>query len=110
MGAAFLNWFKRISVVKIVQSVVDGLVVETETAITFEGVIQPLSPEKIELKPEGQRSWVWLQIHCKAGSLNLNDNDKIVYNGNRLKVMGKLDYSLNGFVEYHAVQDYPAQE
>jgi hypothetical protein len=106
MSAAFSGWMSKITLRIITQSVVDGLVEEDERSITFQGTIQPLSPQKTMLKPEGQRSWKWLQIHCLQGSLNLRTNDRIVYNNEIFKVMDILDYSLNNYVEYHAVKDY----
>lgn len=133
IGAAFAGWLQVITIKKRNQTVVDALVTygapatwdgsgdadawdvpgETYdkplppvTAITFKGTIQPLSPKLIALKPEGQRAWEWLQIHCFSGPLNLRNNDQIIYNGKDYKIMGINDYSLNGFIEYHAIEDY----
>jgi len=106
MTAAFSGWQSLITLKVIGEVNLDGFISITETDYTFQGIIQPLSPEQIQLKPEGQRSWQWMQIHCKAGSLNLKTNDRIEYNGQKYKVMNVLDYTLNGFIEYHAIQDY----
>jgi len=135
MGAAFAGWAQTITIFKINQIVTDGFVkndngapyqfdqdgefneydvygqdwdqkAKPVTKVVFQGVIQPLSPKAIALKPEGQRAWTWLQIHCFAGSLNLTTNDRIIYNGSRYKVMAVLDYSLNNYIEYHVVRDY----
>lgn len=78
MSAAFSGWQKSITLLRIVQTVSDGgFVTDTPTSVTFQGTIQPLSPKLIVLKPEGQRAWEWLQIHAFAGSLNLDNNDRI---------------------------------
>ena len=106
MGAAFAGWGKKITLIRLCQSVVNGLVEYCETPFTFIGTIQPLSPKMIQLKPEAQRAFEWLQIHCTSGPLNLNTNDRIVYNGSRFKIMADNDYSLNGYIEYHLVKDY----
>ena len=107
LGAAFAGWAQKITLTKRVQIVVNGLTTYgTPQTITFNGVIQPLSPESIALKPEGQRSWQWLQIHCLNGTLGLSTDDQIVYNGVIYKVMAVLDYSLNGYVEYHVIKDF----
>lgn len=108
MSSAFSGWMKSITLKVISQTIDAGIVSDTETDYTFQGTIQPLSPEQIQLKPEAQRSFQWLQIHCKTGSQALNTNDRISYSGKKYKVMTKLDYSLNGFIEYHAVEDYEA--
>lgn len=107
MAAAFAGWMKAITLVRIVQTVdASGFVTNTSTTIKYNGTIQPLDPEQIKLKPDGQRSWQWLQIHAFAGSLNLVTNDRIVFNGVKYKVMNIYDYSLNNFIEYHLIQDY----
>ena len=70
------------------------------------GVWQPLRDEQLQFKPEGQRSWSWYWIHAKAGTLNLQTQDKIIFQGKRYKVMSVKDYSLNGYIEYQVVLDY----
>jgi len=108
MVAAFAGWMANINLIVITQQIVDGFAESNETLVTFKGTIQPLMPEKVQLKPDGQRSWQWIQVHCYESSLNLVTNDRIVYNDRRYKVMAVLDYSLNGFVEYHCIADYEA--
>ncbi len=104
--AAFNGWGSAITLQKVVQTVVNSFVTETITPVTFQGVIQPLSPRAIQLKPEGQRSFEWLQIHCYSSRVNLDNNDRIIYNGKRYKIMANNDYSNNNYIEYHAVKDY----
>jgi len=107
MSAAFAGWTQKISLVIVTQTVVDdGIVVPTETQITFQGTIQPLSAEEIQLKPEGQRAFQWLDIHCMGKISILKKDDRIIYNGQRYKVMGFKDYSLNNYTEYNAIADY----
>lgn len=106
MGAAFAGWTKTITLQKRTQKIQGGFVTNVDTPFTFKGTIQPLSPKSISLKPEGQRAFQWLQIHCVSSSLNLRTNDRIVYNGKTFKIMADNDYSLNGYIEYHAVEDF----
>lgn len=107
MSAAFMGWSKTITLKKRIQSVdSDGMVYDVNSTIVFKGTIQPLSPKTIALKPEGQRAFTWLQIHALVGTLNLTVNDEIIYNGTKYKVMAVLDYSLNGFYEYHACEAF----
>ncbi len=108
ISAAFAGWQTAITLAIITQTIVDALVVETESQVTFKGVIQPLMPKAIALKPEGQRDWGWLMIHCFSGALNLLPNDRIVYNGQKYKIMATKDYSLNNYIEYHLVEDFRA--
>ncbi len=106
ISRAFNGWETNITLARITQTISNGLVIETQSNITFKGTVQPLSAEEINLKPEGQRSWQWLDIHCRSGSLNLSTNDRIIYSESKYKIMAIKDYSLNGYIEYHAVKDY----
>lgn len=106
MKNAFIGWMKQITLVKVTQSVVDFEVLTSEVSITFEGVIQPLSPKELRLKPEGQRGFEWLQIHCLSGDNDLNLADIVSYNGKRYKIMKINGYSLNNYIEYHLVEDF----
>lgn len=106
MASAFRGWMTSITITRVTQSVENGLVETREQKISFQGTVQPLSPQKTALKPEGQRAWKWLQIHCFTSDVNLATNDKIIYNGELFKVMDILDYRLNNYIEYHIVADY----
>ena len=106
MANTLSGWQAPLQLVRITQTMSEGDVEYSEELITFQGVWQPLKDEQLQFKPEGQRSWSWFWIHAVAGTLNLNTADKIIFNGERYKVMDKKDYSLNGFVEYHVVRDY----
>lgn len=106
ISAAFAGWLTSITLVIITQTIVEGFVEDSESEITFKGVIQPLMPKAIALKPEGQRDWGWLMIHCFSGSLNLSPNDRIIYNSQKYKIMATKDYSLDNYIEYHLVEDF----
>jgi len=106
MSSTLNGWETTITLVKVLQDISEGDKVETEVSITIQGVIQPLRTEQLLAKPENMRSWEWLWIHAKSGSLNLMTGDKIRFNNKLFKVMGIKDYSLNGFVEYEIVRDY----
>lgn len=106
VGSALSGWGMSLTLIVIRQEIVEGFVRDIPKSVKFNGVIQPLSPRKIELKPEGQRAWKWLQIHCREGSLKLKPGDKIDWLGEKFKLMADNDFSLNGFVEYHVVKDY----
>lgn len=110
MSAAFAGWKTSIDLKKITQSVgTDGFVEESETALTVQGTWQPLSPEEIMLKPDGQRSWEWIWFHVEGATLLFKTNDKIFKNGIKYKIMAVKDYTLNNFSEYHLVLDYQAE-
>lgn len=104
--SAFAGWMNKITLLKITEKIVEGFVQVNKTPIKFQGTIQPLSARSIELKPEGQRSFTWLQIHCISRTAPLIPGDKIVWSGNIYKVTDQKDYSLNGYIEYHACKDF----
>lgn len=106
IGAAFAGWQQTITLLKITQAIVNGLSQDTAVSMTFRGVIQPLSPKMIALKPEGQRAWEWLQIHCFSQPINLTTNDRFIWAGKTYKIMAENDYSASNFVEFHAVADF----
>lgn len=106
MACTLSGWEVPLQLVKITQSINEGDVEYTEELINFQGVWQPLKDEQLQFKPEGQRSWSWFWLHVKAEALNLNTADKVIFNGERYKVMEKKDYSLNGYVEYQLCRDY----
>lgn len=106
MANTLNGWEVPLTLVKITQDVVNGDAVKAETEISFMGVWQPLKDEQLQFKPEAQRSWEWIWIHAKSGSLNLKTADKVIFNNKRYKIMSVKDYSLNGFIEYELVRDY----
>lgn len=106
MRETLTGWEVPITLQRVIQNVVNGFAVEITKEVTFQGTFQPMSSEELQFKAEGQRSWQWCWIHAKAGTLNLQTADKIIFNGKRYKVMEVKDYSLNGFIEYQVVLDY----
>lgn len=106
MSAAFEGWMSKITFSKIVQSVVDGLVVNTPVPITIDGTWQPLDPEEIKLKPDGERSWEWIDLHVRGKNIIFATTDRVDYQGLLYKVMAVRDYTLNNYSEYHLIRDY----
>lgn len=103
--SAFSGWMNNISIVLITQVVINGFPTNKEQTVNFQGVIQPLNPQALEMKPEGQRALEWLQIHCPL-TTQIKINDRILWNGKKYKIMAENDYSLNGYHEFHALKDY----
>lgn len=106
MQDTLTGWEIPLTLVRVYQDIVEGDLVTSEEKIDFMGCWQPLKDEALQSLPEGQRSWEWVWIHAKAGTLNLNTADKIIFNGTRYKVMAVKDYSLNGFIEYQVILDF----
>lgn len=105
VSGAMQNWFQTMIFGVVVKSIVNFKNAETITQISFQGVMQPLSPEKLDLKPIAQRSWIWQQLHAEIDLILMPD--EIVYYLNKTyRVMEKYDYSKYQYVEYHLVEDY----
>ena len=106
MANTLNGWEVPLTLIKITQAVVDGDAVKTEEKINFLGVWQPLRDDELQFKPEGQRSWSWYWIHAKSGSLNLQTQDKIIFQNQRYKVMAVKNYNIYGYITYEVVLDY----
>ena len=106
MAETLTGWEIPLTLTKVKQKVVDGLRQDEKTSYNFLGVWQPLRDEQLQFKPEGQRSWEWIWLHAKPGSLNLQTQDLIIFNNKNYKIMSVKDYSLNGYIEYELVRDY----
>lgn len=102
---AILDWFQPMLFTTVTKTVVNFQVREVGTSINFLGVWQPMSAQKLTQKPEGQRAWLWFTVHAEPG-LELVPDEIINYLGVNYRVEAKFDYRLNGYVEYHLVNDY----
>lgn len=105
LRSALNGWFRPMTFTKIVKTVVNYLVVETETDINFRGVWQAFGAEELKIVPEGQRSWSWWQVHSDT-ALDLNTDEIISYQQINYRVMKKIDHEGYGYFEYHVIRDY----
>jgi hypothetical protein len=105
VGAALRAWFQKITLFKVTKQFIDFEVVESRIPFTTSGVIQPLSGTSLEMKPEGQRAWDWLELHCENG-LILTVDEVVEYRGRKYRIMNKKGYSAYGFTYYEMVNDY----
>lgn len=105
VSEAMLDWFQPMVFTKITKEQVAFNTVERGVDIKFRGVWQPLSPQQLRIKPEGQRNWKWFMCHSDV-DLELNTDEVIKYEGTQFRVMSKKDYVKYGYYEYHLVDDY----
>lgn len=99
------NWYQPITFVQLVKNVENFQLEEFSNTINFHGVIQPLKPRELMMKPEGQRTWSWFELHADP-VLTLQVDDIVKYNGVKTRVMARTDYTLYGYVYYQIVQDW----
>lgn len=105
MAGTLSGWLQNLVFGQVTKTVVNYEVQEVMKEIKFRGVWQPLETRKLLLKPEGQRSWTWIQCHATS-DLALKNDDVVIFRGVQYRVMAQWNYSLNGFFEYHLVEDY----
>ena len=68
---------------------------------------QPLKPEEIALKDEGQRSWSWMKIFVREGVYGeLFTTQIIIIKGIKYKIKAKGDWAENGYREYQIILDF----
>lgn len=102
-----INMWSQVSTAKAITQTVDkyGDVISNEFSFSFDGVIQPLAPEEIKVKPAGQWSWDWYWFHTKE-NVKLATNDRVIYRGVEYKIMAVKDYGDYGHIEYHCIKDW----
>lgn len=105
VSGALANWFQPLTFTSVTKTIVNFDLVEVPTEYVFQGVWQPMSEQKLKMMPEGQRKWRWFTVHAEPG-LALDPDEVITYLGEQFRVMGKLEYKLYGFNEYHLANDY----
>lgn len=105
VSGALKDWFQPMTFTLVEKETVGFQVVETATDITFQGVIQPLSGRRLQLKPEGERAWNWSLLHAEP-VLTLQVDDVVIYLGVQTRIMSRKDFGIYGYVEYEIVQDW----
>jgi hypothetical protein len=110
LGGALKSWYQPMVFTKIVKTTVAFQLEETPTNINFRGLVEPLSGRRLDMKPEGQRSWNWIKVIAEgspsASLLSLNIDEVISFLGTQYRVMAKRNYSLYGFIEFELAEDY----
>lgn len=85
---------------------VDGFqVLEIGEPVSFWGNVQPLTGRQLQMKPEGERKWNWIQVFAEP-SINLSPDDVIIFLGIQYRVMSKKNFKLYGYVAFELVEDY----
>jgi hypothetical protein len=105
MGLAMADILQPVQFIQITKQNLNGLVQEIQTPINTRAVRQPYSPQRLDIKPEGQREWRWETVFASI-DLILSPDDRILWDGLYFRVMQKSDYKEYGYVQYEIVQDY----
>lgn len=105
VNGAMRNWFSQITIKILTKSVKEFKAIETAVEVNFLGVWESQPPEMLEIKPEGQRSWDWVNVWCESAMI-MNIDDFVVYQDKIYRVMKKTNWSIYGYVQYELVKDY----
>lgn len=100
------GWMISFIVKRTSQVQIDGEIINRSKLEKIRAVLQPLRMEELELKPEGQRSWPWYQLHVPVSYDALPNSSVVTIHGKDYKIMASKDYTLNGYIEYHLLKDY----
>lgn len=105
LAGALKGWTSKISVITIIQTVVDFVTVEIPTTQILDINIQSIPQRQVDRKPEGERSWNWVSVIVKNGPY-LKTDDKIVISPFKYRITKGSNWSSSGFTKYEAIQDY----
>jgi len=100
---ALRNFGRPLQFAIIEKSVVDFEAVETTLDVKYlNGVMTPMTAQKLLIKPEGQRQWKWWEI-ITTTRLNL---DWLLQDpaGKRYRIMSITDWSQAGFYTYELTE------
>jgi hypothetical protein len=105
LNTAIGAWSQCLKFDCIHKSIENFQVIERHRAVNFKGVIAPLSPRQLEIKPEGQRAWRWFEVHATA-DLEIKPDDEVVHKCVRYRVMAVHDWSDYGYFRYEIAEAF----
>ena len=103
MQSAFLNWSETVQMKVITKEAVDFESVENvDAVVTFDAVLQALTPRQVNRKPEGERIWKYWTMY----STTRVEKDTVVQDpaGKQYRVTSTDDWSQAGFYKSELVQ------
>lgn len=103
MAEVFWDWTDNVTLKLIKKGITDFEVTESEIVeTTFQGVLQPMPPQKLLVKPEGQRLWkfweLWTTQFLEPDQI-IQDPDGTIY-----RVMSKDNWNNAGYYHYELTQ------
>lgn len=109
MADCVQGWGSPIQFLRIIKNEVDFQITEsvkqafTRLQLIVNGILVPLTPRQLLIKPEGERSWKWLSLTTTA-DVTMEPDDETVFEGMTFRVMGEALWRNNGLVCYHLLQ------
>lgn len=103
---ALNGWELPIEANFITQENKDGVITDISNTKRIKGVIQPMSAETVQIKPEGQRAWAWYIVHVRPQYDRLRVEQKITIKNEIYKIMEVKNFLPYGYMEYHVIKDF----
>lgn len=98
------SWSSPYTVILIKKELVDFKLVETRTPIDIRGMVQNLSTQELELRPEGERNWKWYKL---ITTYHFNNDDVVIVGDKQFRIMGtQNEDTYYGYYRYNMVEDY----
>lgn len=103
VSAVFAGWTSPVQMKVISKTAQDfELNEETLAVVEYEAVMQPMPPQKVDRKPEGERIWKWWE----SWSVTRLQPDTVVQDqdGVQFKVQSVQDWGQGGFFHYELTE------
>lgn len=97
--------FQSITLGRIVKTVVDKEIVESQVDFICRGSVQPATGQELKILPEGQRAWDTQMLHTTP-EVSLRPDEVVRCLRTRYRVVGKKNFSQYGTVGYLLQEDY----
>lgn len=106
MGKTLKGWTKTETAKVITQTTINHKTNESEVDTTIKVNKQPMPAEKVNRKPEEQRSWKWWTFLVMECTVLLSTDDIVVIGTKRFRIQSANDWSESGFQACEAIEDY----
>ena len=106
VAGAFRGWTKRRLVRLVTKTPVNHIMTQTALIATFDIMIQPLQPERVNRKPEEQRAWKWYDIITKSANPAMKIDDILQEGAINYRIDSVQPWTEAGYRRYEATEDY----
>lgn len=98
-------WTQPFTFKRVTKSIVDYQLVETLVDVSFKGVVAPFTDRELEIKPEGQRQWRWIEIYSTT-DLALELDDIVIWKAVNYRVMASHNWEDYGYWRYEIAEAF----
>lgn len=99
------SWFQNITFTIIKKTLINFEIIETQTQIVFQGIVETVDPAKLSVLPLGERRWNQMTVWTST-DLELNIDDVFIYQQVPYRVTRKYDWQPYGYLQYDCAEDY----